>query len=66
VLMLDGFLAYIDPGSGSLFIQVLIATVLATPYFLRTQIAKASRAVRRRKEPEPSAPDSSSSGDVAS
>jgi hypothetical protein len=33
-------LAYIDPGSGSLFIQAVIATVLVVPFFLRSQIRK--------------------------
>ena len=59
-------LAYIDPGSGSLFIQVLIATILAVPYFLRTQIGRAVRAIRRPKqtEPGPDGPGSASGGDV--
>jgi hypothetical protein len=49
-MMPDGLLAYIDPGSGSLFIQVLIATALAVPYFMRTQISRAWRAIRRPKD----------------
>jgi hypothetical protein len=40
-------LAYIDPASGSLVIQVVIATVLAVPFFLRTQIARVVRGIRR-------------------
>lgn len=52
---MDVMLAYIDPGSGSLFIQVLIATILAVPYFLRTQIGRAVRAIRRQK-PEAAEP----------
>ena len=39
--MLDLALAYIDPGSGSLLIQVIIATILAVPFFLRTQLSRA-------------------------
>ncbi|NJD29579.1 MAG: hypothetical protein FIA92_14975 [Chloroflexi bacterium] len=51
--MLDQALAYIDPGSGSLLIQVLIASVLAVPYFLRTQIGRAVSAIRRRGRSDP-------------
>jgi hypothetical protein len=39
--------AYIDPGSGSLIIQAAIAAVIAIPIFLRSQIARAIRALRR-------------------
>ncbi len=46
--MLDFALAYLDPGSGSLIIQVIIASILAVPYFLRTQIARAVGLVRGR------------------
>ena len=48
--MFDFALAYIDPGSGSLLIQVLIATIVAVPYFLRTQISRAWRMIRRPKD----------------
>jgi len=41
------FLAYIDPGSGSLIIQALIAGVVAIPFFFRQQIGRFVRAVRR-------------------
>ena len=41
--MPDVILAYIDPGSGSLIIQVLIASLIAIPVFFRTQIARADR-----------------------
>jgi len=44
--MLDA-LAYIDPGSGSLIFQAVVATVVAIPFFFRTQIARVVRAVRR-------------------
>jgi len=60
---MDWGLAYIDPGSGSLFIQVLIATILAVPYFLRTQIGRVIRTIRRpgdaaAEQPDQSAPAS--------
>ena len=38
---------YIDPGSGSLIIQAIIAGLVAIPFFFRSQIAKGIRAVRR-------------------
>lgn len=39
---------YIDPGSGSLIIQAVIATLVAVPFFLRHQISRAFRSVRNR------------------
>jgi hypothetical protein len=42
-------LAYIDPGSGSLIISAVIATVFAVPYFLRQQIARIVRTFRGDK-----------------
>ncbi len=50
--MLDLALAYLDPGSGSLLIQVIIATILAVPYFLRNQIGRALNIVRGRGKRE--------------
>ena len=41
-------LAYIDPGSGSLIIQAVIATAIAVPLFFRHHIGRLMRAVRRR------------------
>lgn len=55
--MTDVLLAYIDPGSGSLIIQVVIATLVAIPIFFRTQIARVIHAVRGDKETEPTADD---------
>jgi hypothetical protein len=39
-------LAYIDPGSGSLAIQALIAALIAAPLVLRTQIARIVQRLR--------------------
>jgi hypothetical protein len=39
-------LAYIDPGSGSLFIQAVIATAMVVPFFLRSQIRKGINRLR--------------------
>jgi hypothetical protein len=41
------FLAYIDPGSGSLIIQAVIATIVAVPFFFRQQIGRLVRSVRK-------------------
>lgn len=38
--------AYIDPGSGSMLIQVLLAGLLAVPFFFRNAIAGVVRRVR--------------------
>jgi hypothetical protein len=41
-------LAYIDPGSGSLIIQAVIATLVAIPFFFRTHFARLARTFRNR------------------
>jgi len=43
--------AYIDPGSGSLMIQALIAGMVALPVFFRHQIRRVLRTVRGQDEP---------------
>jgi hypothetical protein len=55
--MHDPILAYIDPGSGSLIIQVLIASLIAIPVFFRNQIAKVTGLTRRRAEKPTSTDD---------
>jgi hypothetical protein len=50
-------LAYIDPGSGSLIIQAVIATLVAIPIFFRTQIARVLHAIRGPKEEKTVADD---------
>jgi len=55
-------LAYIDPGSGSLIIQAVIATAIAVPLFFRHHIGRFLNVVRRRPEavePSPSVPSPS-------
>jgi hypothetical protein len=47
---MDLILAYIDPGSGSLLVQALIAGLVAIPVFFRHQIARMIRAVRGRDD----------------
>jgi hypothetical protein len=43
-------LAYIDPGSGSLIIQVVIASIIAIPVILRARIAQVARKFRRNEQ----------------
>ena len=45
--MHDWFVAYIDPGAGSLIIQATIAAVVAVPFYLRRQIARTVRILTR-------------------
>ena len=54
--MHDLILAYIDPGSGSLIIQVLIASLIAIPVFFRNQIARGT-GLRRRRDEKPTQAD---------
>jgi hypothetical protein len=51
--MPDPILAYIDPGSGSLIIQVAIASLIAIPVFFRNQIARFTGFRRRDQKPTP-------------
>ncbi|MGH2380714.1 MAG: hypothetical protein ACRDG7_05780 [Candidatus Limnocylindria bacterium] len=44
------FLAYIDPGSGSMLLQVLLAGVLAVPFFFRRVIGDAWQRVRGSRD----------------
>lgn len=55
--MLHVVLAYIDPGSGSLIIQVLLASLIAIPVFFRNQIARLTGITRRKDSEQPSADD---------
>jgi hypothetical protein len=51
---MNDFLAYLDPGSGSLIIQAVIATIVAVPFFFRQQIGRIVRAIRRGDSESPS------------
>jgi hypothetical protein len=48
-------LAYIDPGSGSMLLQVILAGVLAVPFFFRRVIADTWHRVRGNGYREPDA-----------
>jgi hypothetical protein len=50
-------LAYIDPGSGSLIIQVVIATLVAIPIFFRAQITRIVNRFRGNAEVQAPADD---------
>jgi hypothetical protein len=48
-------LAYIDAGTGSMVVQVVIAAIIAVPFILRTQLARGANFVKGvlgRKESE--------------
>lgn len=44
--------AYLDPGSGSLVIQALIAALVAIPIFFRHQIGRLVRSLRSGGRPD--------------
>jgi len=46
---MHSFLAYLDPGSGSLLFQALVASVVAVPFLLRHHIGRFVGAIRGRK-----------------
>lgn len=46
---------YIDPGSGSMLLQVLLAGLLAVPFFFRRVIADTWHRVRGDRSEEPRA-----------
>jgi hypothetical protein len=56
------FLAYIDPGSGSLIIQAAIAAIIAIPIFFRSQIARVVRALHRSDDHASAAGDDATTG----
>jgi hypothetical protein len=39
-------LAYLDPGAGSLMVQMILAAALAVPFFIRTHIARGIDRIR--------------------
>jgi hypothetical protein len=44
-------LAYIDPGSGSLLLQAILAGLLSIPFFFRRTIGNAWQRLRGRAQP---------------
>ena len=51
------FLAYIDPGSGSMLLQVILAGLLAVPFFFRRVIGDTWHRVRGTTRDEPKRTD---------
>jgi hypothetical protein len=47
--MAHWFIAYIDPGAGSLIVQALIASIVAVPFYFRRQLSRAMRSLGRVK-----------------
>jgi hypothetical protein len=45
--------AYIDPGSGSMLLQVILAGILAVPFFFRRTIADVWHRVRGERSEDP-------------
>ena len=45
-------LAYIDPGSGSLLLQALLAAILSVPFFFRRTIGGAVQRLRGIAKPD--------------
>jgi hypothetical protein len=58
--------AYIDPGSGSMLLQVILAGILAVPFFFRRTIADVWHRVRgdqpSEEQPTSAASEESESG----
>jgi hypothetical protein len=51
-------LAYIDPGSGSMLLQVLLAGILAVPFFFRRVISDGWRRIRGESDSAKTSPAS--------
>ncbi len=49
---MDFVFAYLDPGSGSIIIQALIAGIVAVPIIFRNKISAIVRTVRGGETPE--------------
>ncbi len=57
------FLAYIDPGSGSMLLQVLLAGLLSVPFLFRRAISSGIR--RLRGQPQEDQAENHSADDTA-
>ena len=55
--------AYIDPGSGTLLLQMLLAGALAVPFFFRRVIGDGWRRIRGERVPTPTSDSSTSSSE---
>ena len=57
-------LAYIDPGSGSLLLQAVVAGLLAIPFFFRRTIGGFIGRIRGDRDPAASDPGASERADA--
>jgi hypothetical protein len=55
--MIQAFLLYVDPGSGSYLVQVLIAAALGVAFFFRNIKLYIKSFFFRSKKPKDNAPD---------
>jgi hypothetical protein len=46
-------IGYIDPGSGSMLLQVLLAGLLSVPFLFRRAVARGLRRLRGQSEDDP-------------
>ncbi len=60
--MSDPILAYIDPGSGSLIIQFVIASIIAVPVIFRARVTRLIGVFRRSKGSAPGPDDAPPAG----
>jgi hypothetical protein len=56
-------LAYIDPGSGSMLLQVILAGLLAVPFFFRRTVADVWHRVRGNRHDVADAPKRANSAE---
>ncbi len=56
-------LAYIDPGSGSLLLQAILAAILAVPFYFRRTIGDAWHRIRGGSKEDPAPSDASDPGE---
>lgn len=54
---------YIDPGSGSMLLQVILAGVLAVPFFFRRTFAEAWRRIRGDRDDRGTGPATANDAD---
>jgi hypothetical protein len=50
--------AYLELGASSMWIQMVIATLVAAPFFLRDRISRGVNKLRRRAAPDRNQPSS--------
>lgn len=51
-MVIHFFLGYLDPGAGSMFLQIILAGVLGLSYAMKTYWRRITRFLRRGKDSE--------------